>query len=116
MAREGKVKGLVLVNARTFCLERFTDAGWQRVRAALYWRRYQDSGEWSVEPVGPLAARARLSGWASRSDATCVRLATYIERFLQLAGGQGAKVSRVKCCSRGDRFCEYHCEWKKGLS
>jgi len=187
----GRVKGLVLLNARTFCTERFGDQGWSRVRDSLspsdleivdgavhvgwydlgiydrlhetvdrvlgdddlrlmvdlghycaehdlstvhrlfmrmaspsfllskygeFWRRYQDSGTWAVDREAPKRVRCTLSNWGSRSEATCVRLSSYIERFLQLAGGKGARALRTKCNARGDRSCEYLCEWDSGLS
>lgn len=186
----GKVKGLVLLNARTFCVERFGKQGWERVRDALsphdrdvmdsavhvgwyevgvydhvhdamvaelgggdfavmidsghfsadrdlttvhrlfarmatveflltkygeFWKRYQDTGRWQIEREGPHVVRAKLTGWASRSEATCIRLGGYIERFLQIVGAQGAKVTRLKCAVRGDRHCELLCEWESGL-
>ncbi|MBX3191004.1 MAG: hypothetical protein KF819_28670 [Labilithrix sp.] len=185
-----KFKGLVLVNARDFCRDRFGPSGWDRVIDALptadraviagvvqvgwydlalydrvhetievvhgrdassimtelghycaerdlttvhrlflrmasvgfvlgkygeYWRRYQDSGEWTVSTEGPRRVRGTLSGWGSTSEATCARLAAYVERFCELCGAKGARVTRARCRTRGDRVCEYLIEWRGGL-
>jgi hypothetical protein len=181
-----EVRGVALINARRFCLDRYGDAGWKRVLGELppedvkvlegvgqlgwyevgiydrlhesidrvlgsgdhrtmielgrysaehdltvtmrlfmrvaspqfllkrhvdLWRRYQSSGAWTVESEAARRVRLSLTGWASRSEATCVRLASYMERFLQIVGAHRARITRTKCCSRGDLACEYLIEW-----
>lgn len=81
-----------------------------------YWRRYQDTGVWTVNREGERTVRASLAQWASRSEASCERLAGYIEGFLDTIGANGTKVERVRCRSRGDRVCEYVAVWKGGLT
>lgn len=185
-----RVRGLVLTNAKLFCLERFGEAGWWRVLDALakndrdvaesavtvgwydlgvydrvhetidrvlgkgnfslmrplgyfcaerdlttvhrifarlatttylltkygeYWRRYQDTGIWNVERQSERCVRATLAQWGSTSEASCVRLAGYIEGFLETVGAKGAKVERTKCRSRGNDVCEYMSTWTSGL-
>jgi predicted hydrocarbon binding protein len=81
-----------------------------------FWRRYQDSGEWSVVKEGERRVRGSLVGWGSVSESTCVRLAAYIERMLELCGAKGIRVTRPRCRSRGDACCEYLCEWSGGAA
>jgi predicted hydrocarbon binding protein len=81
-----------------------------------YWRRYQDSGVWKVDREADRRVRASLAQWGSTSQATCVRLAGYIEGFLEVIGAKGVRVDRVKCRSRGDNVCEYLAEWKSGVT
>jgi predicted hydrocarbon binding protein len=78
---------------------------------AQLWGRYHSTGTWRVEKEGPCRLRARLSGWDS-SEAACVSVGSFIERFVQLVGGHNARVMRTKCASRGDSQCEYICEWE----
>lgn len=184
--QKGRFKGLVLLNAQSFCRERFGDAGWTRVLDALgpedrgvmegavhvgwypiglydrlheaidrelgdghftlmrplghycaehdltkvhrvffrmaspsflmarygeFWRRYQDTGTWTVHRPSDLHVRCTLAGWASTSETTCVRLAAYVERFLALVGANGVHLTRTKCTARGDAVCEYDAKW-----
>jgi len=81
-----------------------------------YWHRYQDSGDWNVVREGERHVRATLSNWGSVSVPTCVRLSAYIEKFVDLVGAQGTRVTRTKCRSRGDRVCEYDIHWTAGVT
>ncbi len=74
------------------------------------WRRYQDSGEWSLTREDK-RARGVLTGWASREEACLVRLAGGIERMLELLGARGVKVTRAKSTARGDAVCELIIDW-----
>jgi hypothetical protein len=187
----GRFKGLVLLNARDFCVDRFGKGGWERVLAELsredreaaesavhvgwydlalydrvhesiertlgrgdhsvmvdlghwcadrdlttvhrlflrlasptfllqkygdYWRRYQDTGAWSVQKEDARRVRATLEKWGSVSEATCIRLAAYIEKMVELAGGRGAHTTRTRCRSRGDAVCEYLVDWREGAT
>lgn len=79
---------------------------------AQLWSRYNSSGTWRVHEEGPRRLRAELTGWDS-SEAACVSVAAFIERFLQLVGGHAARVTRQRCASRGDPCCEYLLEWQR---
>ncbi len=184
-----RFKGLVLLNARDFCVRRFGEAGWaavlsrlpdddraivesavhvgwydiglyDRLHAAIaasvgsgpddvmvelghycaerdlttvhrifmrmatpsfllqkygdYWRRYQDSGEWTITKEGDRRVRASLARWGSVESATCIRLGAYIQRFVELIGAVAPRVHRSKCRGRGDAVCEYVVEWYDG--
>jgi hypothetical protein len=186
-----RFKGLVLLNARAFCIERFGAPAWARVVDALprddrpvvegavhvgwydlgiydrvheaidqvlgngdltlmtaigrfsaehdltivhrlffrmanpsllltkygdYWKRYQDTGTWTVRRESDRRIRGTLASWGSVSPATCVRLAAYIQRMLDLVGARGTRVGRVKCRARGDTVCEYLVEWSLGAT
>jgi hypothetical protein len=76
-----------------------------------FWRRYQDTGQWSMTRENERCVRATLSSWGSTSEATCVRLAAYMEKFLELCGAHGARATRTRCRSRGDAVCEYRLAW-----
>lgn len=81
-------------------------------RSTGYWRRFQDSGEWSVERESPTRMRATLRGWGHEDELTCVRLAAYIERLFQLAGARNGGLERVACSARGDEACVFHGHWQ----
>lgn len=80
-----------------------------------YWRRYQDTGTWKVAREAERSVRATLAQWGSKSEASCVRLAGYIEGFLDNVGAKATTVARVRCRSRGDAVCEYLAEWRGGM-
>lgn len=75
------------------------------------WTKYHGSGRWQMLSGGPRRLQARLTGWETTSEAACVSVAAFVERFLQLVGGEGARVTRPRCAQRGDPFCEYICRW-----
>jgi predicted hydrocarbon binding protein len=81
-----------------------------------YWRRYQDTGVWTVQREAERTVRAALAQWGSTAEASCVRLAAYIEGFLSQIGAKGVNVRRMKCRARGDDVCEYLAEWKSGAT
>jgi predicted hydrocarbon binding protein len=84
-----------------FLLEKYAD----------FWRRYQDSGTWTVAREGETRAHAALIGWASHEEACCTRLGAYIGRMLELIVRKEVRVSHAKCCVRGDARCEYALDW-----
>jgi predicted hydrocarbon binding protein len=80
-------------------------------RAADFWRRYQDSGTWTIERQTPTRVRATLRGWGSEDELTCVRLAAYTERLFELVGARNASLERVECRARGDEACVFDGRW-----
>lgn len=78
---------------------------------ADYWRRYQDSGDWTIVRERETRARATLAGWGSKSEASCARLASYVARMVELIGQKNVRVTRPKCRARGDAVCELVIEW-----
>jgi uncharacterized protein (TIGR02265 family) len=80
-------------------------------RAADFWRRYQNSGVWSIERESPTRVRATLRGWGSEDELTCVRLAAYTERLFELVGARHASMERLACRARGDDACVFAGSW-----
>jgi predicted hydrocarbon binding protein len=78
---------------------------------ADYWRRYQDTGDWTIVRERDTRVRATLSGWGSRSEASCSRLAAYVGRMVELIGQKNVRVTRARCRARGDAVCELVLEW-----
>ena len=76
-----------------------------------FWRRYQDSGAWSVSRDGETRVHAALAGWASNEDACCARLGAYIGRMIELVVRKDVRVTHAKCHVRGDARCEYVLDW-----
>jgi len=80
-------------------------------RSAGFWRRFQDSGTWSVVREPPNRMRATLSGWGAQDELTCIRLAAYMFRLFQLVGARNGALERVACRSRGDPACVFQAHW-----
>jgi hypothetical protein len=81
-------------------------------RSADFWKRFHDSGTWHVERESPTRVRARLEGWGSEDELTCVRLAAYIERLFQLVGARNGSMQRLACRARGDEACLFAARWE----
>ncbi|MGH7297991.1 MAG: hypothetical protein ACRELB_23835, partial [Polyangiaceae bacterium] len=80
-------------------------------RSASFWRRFQDSGTWTVERTPPNRVRATLRGWGAQDELTCVRLGAYMFRLFQLVGAKNGALERVACRSRGDPACVFEARW-----
>ncbi|HEY3818150.1 MAG TPA: hypothetical protein VGL81_13315 [Polyangiaceae bacterium] len=80
-------------------------------RSAGFWRRFQDSGTWSVVRVPPNGVRATLKGWGAKDELICMRLGAYMFRLFQLVGAKNGTLRRVACASRGDPACVFAATW-----
>jgi predicted hydrocarbon binding protein len=81
-------------------------------KSTEFWRRFQDSGTWSIVRESPTRVRATLDGWGSMEELTCIRLAAYIQRLFELVGAKNAKMERMRCRARGDEACLYVGSWE----
>ncbi len=81
-------------------------------RLAAFWGRYQDSGTWTVVREAPNRVRATLTGWGSRDEVTCIRLAAYTRHLFELVGAKGVFVERRECGARGDAACVFVGGWR----
>jgi predicted hydrocarbon binding protein len=80
-------------------------------RSASFWRRFQDSGTWSVVRTPPNGVRATLTGWGATDELVCIRLAAYMFRLFQLVGAKNGTLERVACACRGDPACVFVATW-----
>ena len=80
-------------------------------RVAEFWRRYQDSGTWTVVREADNRVSAHLTGWASRDEATCVRLGAYSRHLFVLVGARHVWLERRACEARGDPACVFAGGW-----
>ena len=80
-------------------------------RLAEFWRRYQDSGTWTVTRQANNRVLARLEGWGSRDEATCVRLGAYSKHLFELVGARNVWLERRACEARGDAACVFAGGW-----
>jgi predicted hydrocarbon binding protein len=78
---------------------------------AEYWRRFHDSGTWTIERETPTRARAYLDGWAVVDTALCRELVGYIARAFELAGATNVRLDHVKCRADGSDRCVFHGSW-----
>jgi predicted hydrocarbon binding protein len=80
-------------------------------KAAEFWRRYQDSGTWTIVRESPKNVRGTLDGWGSEDELTCIRLGAYIQRLFELVGAKNGHVDRIRCRARGDEACVFTGGW-----
>jgi hypothetical protein len=80
-------------------------------RSAGFWRRFQDSGTWSVVREPPDGVRATLTGWGAKDELICIRLGAYMFRLFQLVGARNGTLRRLACACRGDPACVFAATW-----
>jgi hypothetical protein len=82
-------------------------------KAAEYWSRFYDAGDWSVTRVGSYQARGELSGIGEVAPVFCNFLNAYITRMFQLAGATSGKCRHTRCVCRGDKSCVFEGYWRE---
>lgn len=84
---------------------------WILGRAIRLWSAHYDSGYMEVMTRGPRAAVARVRGFATPDRVHCLAVEGWAERSIELSGGKRARVTEMKCRTRGDDCCQYDCSW-----
>ena len=65
----------------------------------------------SYEQVAPNRATLRTVDCDSFSRADCLTNLGWLEKALELVGVRASRVIEIACRARGDKACEYRCEW-----
>jgi DNA-binding CsgD family transcriptional regulator len=76
-----------------------------------YWRRFHQSGSWTVEEPKRGEIVARLSGWDVVDEALCRHLVGYFGRTLEIIGNRSSSVRHRACRAHGGRCCEFVWSW-----
>lgn len=74
-------------------------------------RLYYHPGDITVVEDLPGRAILRLVDFDPGTRLFCHRLTGGLRRAVELAGGESARVSHVRCSIEGDAFCEWQLEW-----
>lgn len=80
-------------------------------RISLF-RLYYHPGDMEVVEEEPGHAVLRLAGFDYAGPLFCRRQTGGLSRALEVAGGQKAKTSHVRCAAEGDAFCEWEVRWE----
>ena len=73
---------------------------------------YYDTGHRVYEHLGPKSAVLRTFDCLSTSRAECLTNMGWHQAAIEICGGRHARVSDPFCRARGDKHCEYLCEWE----
>lgn len=82
-------------------------------KTAEYWRRFHDTGTWSVERPSGTSVSGKLAGWGVVDRALCAELMGYMPRVIELCGGKDALMTHGRCRSRGAEACEFELSWQR---
>lgn len=80
-------------------------------RISLF-RLYYHPGDMEVVEEEEGRAVLRLVGFGYAGPLFCRRQTGGLSRALEVAGGQKAKTSHVRCVAEGDAFCEWEVSWE----
>jgi uncharacterized protein (TIGR02265 family) len=72
---------------------------------------YYGEGRRTYEKTGPRSATLVTSGAPAATPADCLTVVGWHERAIELSGGNEVQVVEIRCRTRGDAVCEYHCSW-----
>jgi hypothetical protein len=77
-----------------------------------YWRRFHDTGRWTLTHRDDRVISARLESWGVIDAALCRELSGYLGRTLEMLGGREVSIEHTRCRSRNDPYCEFRARWR----
>lgn len=80
-------------------------------KTAEYWRRFHDTGAWTMSREGDSALRGVLEGWGCVDVALCRELQGYLMRTMELVGAKNVTCEHVRCRAKGDPACVFIGKW-----
>jgi hypothetical protein len=96
-------------------LSRSRDAHGLLKQTAQIHRLFKSTGSMSYEQNTPTRATLRTVDCDSFSRADCLTNLGWLEKALDLVGVRAPRVIELACRARGDKLCEYRCEWSEGV-
>ena len=85
-------------------------------KTAEYWRRFHDTGTWTMSREGDTGLRGVLEGWGCVDLALCRELQGYLMRTLELVGAKNVTCEHVRCRAKGDPACIFVGKWGRLVS
>jgi hypothetical protein len=89
---------------------RFANPSYVLEKAAEYWGRFHDTGQWEVQRQ-PAGAIGILTGFDLEDRTFCAVVTGYIERMFELVGAEGVRAEHTRCRARLDEACEFVVRW-----
>lgn len=80
-------------------------------RGAAAWNSYYDQGTMKAVTEGPGTAVMQLTGVKLPHRAICMRIAGWMERFVDLASGKKASILHTQCTLKGGTMEEWTGRW-----
>ena len=80
-------------------------------RGAAAWNSYYDQGTMKAMTEGPGTAVMQLTGIQLPHRAICLRIAGWMERFVDLASGRKAVILHTQCTLKGGSIEEWTGRW-----
>ena len=75
------------------------------------WRRYHDTGTWTMTRVSNTEVEGILENWGHVDEALCLEALAYMERCLELVGARNVIAEHPRCRARGDADCLFRGRW-----
>ena len=85
---------------------------WILQRAVRLWAAHYDAGRVDLYTRGPGTADLEIVGFPTPHRAHCDAICGFVERCIELSGGQAPKVTEVACRTRGDDKCRIETTWR----
>jgi hypothetical protein len=85
---------------------------WMLGRGARLWGAHYDSGRLEIYARGYRHVELRIVGFDTPDRAHCQSVAGWVERSIELSGGQRVVVDETACRARGEEGCRLHCTWE----
>jgi hypothetical protein len=83
-------------------------------KSAEYWRRFHDTGTWTITREGTTRVRAYLDDWGSGDAAMCRELIGYLSRAFELVGAKNVRIDHGQCRAHGGERCLFLGSWGEG--
>lgn len=81
-------------------------------KAGEMWRRYHDTGTWTIKRESPTRVSGTLDGWGCVDEALCKEAAAYMARSLELVGARGVVLEHPLCRATGAERCFFLARWR----
>jgi hypothetical protein len=84
---------------------------WILARASRLWGLHFDSGMMLVDSFPGREAALRVEGFTTPHKAHCLSVLGWVERSVELSGGNEVRCDEVACRLDGDPMCRIHVCW-----
>jgi len=85
---------------------------WIMARASRLWGMHYDSGEMAVDVYPGREVGLRIVGFDTPHRTHCLSVTGWVERSVELSGGNEVEVDEVGCRAKGDDGCEFRGTWR----
>lgn len=85
-------------------------------KAGEYWRRFHDTGTWTITRESPTVVHGTLADWGVVDAALCAELVAYMTRIVELVGAKDPTIDHRVCRARGDSTCFFRMRWRATAS